>query len=760
MNINMRAKIITLPIVAALLSILIVIGILEVGKKNLFKAIHEEQNESGERQITQIAHDMYALCKTAHDVNAQRASQTMKIFRSELSERDGISLSKETVNWQAKSASGSAKEFALPKMMVGNVWLGQITSFTSQAPLLDHVQNVTGIAFTLYQKANQAGDMLSVASSMANPEGGRSVGVLILADNGQSQAQGVVLEVLDGQRVERLVDHDGDYVIKIFEPLLDNQNETVGMLEMIMPAEAPTSVARAMMRTKVGKTGYVWAIGAKGQFRGIYVVSKNGARNGENIWEAKDHKGELFVQKMVAQALAQPGGKIAYARYPWGDTTTSKVRMKVSAFTYFAPWDWVVGAGVYEDEFYAADNRIGDSFHQIVMWVLLAGGLILLLIVLVASYLGNRLTQPIMRLTELAGEVATGDIGKAVAHLKVSFPEAGADQAANGPIPQDQAPGNGAPDDDGNDAGGSTGSGDETSRLAASFIKMTDSLSSLISQVQRSGIQVQSSATEITASARQLEATVAEQVSSTNEVSATSKEISLRSQDLAETMVDVTRVATGTAELAAEAHQVLPEMEESMRHLMENTTAMSEKLAGISEKASNIGSIVTTITKVADQTNLLSLNAAIEAEKAGEFGLGFSVVAREIRRLADQTAVATLDIEKMVGDMEGAVSTQVMEMDKFVQQVNQGVDKVEQVSRKINTIIDSVQTLFPRFESVSQATGEQSASADEISVAMSDLSQSATQTREALSEFNRAAGQLSSAVHDLQGEISSFKVRS
>ena len=81
-----------------------------------------------------------------------------------------------------------------------------------------------------------------------------------------------------------------------------------------------------------------------------------------------------------------------------------------------------------------------------------------------------------------------------------------------------------------------------------------------------------------------------------------------------------------------------------MRQLAEATTSISAKLGIISEKANNINSIVTTITKVADQTNLLSLNAAIEAEKAREYGLGFAVVAREIRRLADQTASAALGV--------------------------------------------------------------------------------------------------------------------
>src|SRR5207302_7586594 len=124
--------------------------------------------------------------------------------------------------------------------------------------------------------------------------------------------------------------------------------------------------------------------------------------------------------------------------------------------------------------------------------------------------------------------------------------------------------------------------------------------------------------------------------------------------------------------------------------LADSTGSINSKLAVISERARNINVVVTTITKVADQTNLLSINAAIEAEKAGEYGLGFLVVAREIRRLADQTAVATLDIERMVKEMQSSVAAGVMEMDKFSDQVRQGVVEVGRIGDQLGQIIQAV----------------------------------------------------------------------
>ena len=155
---------------------------------------------------------------------------------------------------------------------------------------------------------------------------------------------------------------------------------------------------------------------------------------------------------------------------------------------------------------------------------------------------------------------------------------------------------------------------------------------------------------------------------------------------------------------------------------------------------------------------MLSLNAAIEAEKAGEYGTGFAVVAREIRRLADQTAVATLDIENMVKDMQSAVSTGVMEMDKFSEEVTRGVDDVRNIGTKLESIIHQVQTLTPQFQDVSNSVEGQSLGAVQISQAMMQLSEASSQTAESLREVNTVISQLNNASQGLHQEIARFKV--
>ncbi|MBD2181809.1 methyl-accepting chemotaxis protein [Planktothrix sp. FACHB-1355] len=303
-----------------------------------------------------------------------------------------------------------------------------------------------------------------------------------------------------------------------------------------------------------------------------------------------------------------------------------------------------------------------------------------------------------------------------------------------------------------------TDSQDEIGVLLATFQIMTKNLNALILQVQQSAIQITTAATGIAASGKQLEGTMTEQLASTNQVAATAKQIVVTSASLVKAMDEVDRHAQTTANSADDSQKDLIQMEKTMYKLVEATDTISTKLGAIGVKANNINNIVNTIAKVADQTNLLSLNAAIEAEKAGEYGAGFAVVAREIRRLADRTAVATLEIENTVEEMQIAVNTGVTEMDKFTHQVKQSVAVVHEISTKLGSIIEQVQDLTPRFQAVSKRMESQSQGAEQIRGAMVQLSEASSQTAESLREINNSIGQLKDADQGLRCEISRFKV--
>ena len=299
---------------------------------------------------------------------------------------------------------------------------------------------------------------------------------------------------------------------------------------------------------------------------------------------------------------------------------------------------------------------------------------------------------------------------------------------------------------------------DEVGQLQNAFYTMNKDLNALVNRIQQSGNQITSSADQITASGRNLEATVTEQVASTNEVSATAHEIAATSRELVKTMEQVAAMAEQTTVAAGNSKDNLNHIDSVMRQLLEATEVISSKLEIMDKRANNISRVVTTITVVADQTNLLSLNAALEAERAGEYGAGFSVVAREIRRLADRTAVATLEIEQMIKEMQSAVSTGVTEMDKFTKSVVDSVEEVGRISEQVAQVIQQVQGLTPRFEQVSQSVDEQSQGAQQISEAMEHLSQASQQTAGSLRETNHALEELDEATHSLKREIARFKV--
>jgi methyl-accepting chemotaxis protein len=299
---------------------------------------------------------------------------------------------------------------------------------------------------------------------------------------------------------------------------------------------------------------------------------------------------------------------------------------------------------------------------------------------------------------------------------------------------------------------------DAISKLARGVQLMVANLNSLVSQVQRSGIQVTSSATEIAATAKQQEATIGEQAKTTNEIAATATQISATTKELVNTIDEVAGAADRTRQSASDVYGELERMEVTMQNIVEAAGSIAQKFEVLNEKALNINSVVTTITKVADQTNLLSLNAAIEAEKAGEYGLGFAVVATEIRRLADQTAVATLDIEQMVKEMQSAVSSGVLSMEKFSDQVRRSVEDVNQVAAQLAGIIEEVQNFAPRFENVQQGMHFQSQGANQIKQAMLQLSESAHQAVVSIKQSNSAIDALNDAAHALQNGVTKFRV--
>jgi methyl-accepting chemotaxis protein WspA len=431
-----------------------------------------------------------------------------------------------------------------------------------------------------------------------------------------------------------------------------------------------------------------------------------------------------------------------------------------------------------ENRLLAERLQKSSQLQQNMTLLLAGGGLVCVALALVVSYLLARaLLAPLNNLTQAVGRIAAGEQGARAALLskdelgqvtlefnrmaqtiednqareqaatdelkaKVDSLLGVVSKAASGDL-------TGKIDIRGEDAVGQLGDG-----LATMF----ENLRSLLNNVQKAGIQVTTSATEIAASARQQEATGIEQAQTSVEVLSTTREISANTSALLKTMEEATAVADYTTSATAEAQGNLKRMDQTMQNMVAATDSINAKLAALSDKASNINSVLTTITKVADQTNILSLNAAIEAEKAGEAGRGFSVVATEIRRLADQTSVSTWDIEQMLKEMQSAVSASVMGMDKFSEEIRRSVGEVRLVAEQLSSMMDQVQKLAPQFDAVLQGMQSQATGASQISSTMMQLNDATQQTVESLKATSEAVHQLQYAAGDLQSSVSNFAV--
>ena len=231
------------------------------------------------------------------------------------------------------------------------------------------------------------------------------------------------------------------------------------------------------------------------------------------------------------------------------------------------------------------------------------------------------------------------------------------------------------------------------------------------------------------------------------------------STELVRSLHSVSLVADQTAMLTDSSRGGLTRMGDTMQAIHRAADGINTRLGILNEKASNITQVITTMAKVADQTNLLSLNAAIEAEKAGEYGRGFAVVASEIQRLADQTAVAAEDIEQMVREMQAAVTAGVMGMDKFADEVRRGVGEVQQVGAQLDRVLQQVQAITPQIETVNTTLRAQADGARQISESATRFHDFSRATADAQRQAQGTVKDFEAAARRMQEGAARFKLK-
>ena len=299
---------------------------------------------------------------------------------------------------------------------------------------------------------------------------------------------------------------------------------------------------------------------------------------------------------------------------------------------------------------------------------------------------------------------------------------------------------------------------EELGRLARSFNGFVSKIHGSLREVAGAAEVVLRSTQQIAAATRQQEAAAATFGAAAGQIAGAGTEISDTSERLAGTMQHVMANARDSATAAAAGRHGLEGMGATMAGLLRATEGVGGRLQTIDQRAEVIVTIVATMTKVADQANLLSVNAAIEAEKAGEHGRGFLVVAREISRLAEETANATLEIEASITAMQGAVGSGVAEMGQFAGNVRKGAGAVTGVGEELGGVISRVEALSAAFARVNAGVAQQTVGAHSIREATESLRTGSQESLEAAGEVSRSAAALLRAVGTLHDTVAQFRL--
>ncbi len=373
MKLSLRARLITMGVAVAVVPLMILLPVLWHQNARMTTIARTGFLESAEASLEHVAESAYALCESSVTELEYLLRTDLTLVRHEATSKGKLHLGSDTVRWDARNqVNGETTSVELPQMMVGDQWLGQVRDPNARVPVVDVVNRSGGAAATVFQRMSDAGDMLRVATSVVANNGERAIGTYIPAIDPGGSRNEVISTVMRGETFLGRAFVVDSWCLTAYEPLLDNEGAIIGMLYAGIPeTTAVQDLHDTIMRTEVGTSGYVFVLRGKGEERGRYVVSKNGERDGENLWEAKDSNGNPMIQEMIRKAVALGPSEIGTHRYPWLNPGDPQPVHKVAYLKYFEPLDWVIGASDTEEEFLAAANEASDISRRSMFIVLL-----------------------------------------------------------------------------------------------------------------------------------------------------------------------------------------------------------------------------------------------------------------------------------------------------------------------------------------------------------------------------------------------------
>ncbi len=683
-------KVLVLSLAGPMACAIIILTIVMVSGASLDKTVLEQAEEMAHAQSQAAAHNVRLILESQNALTSQQLDATIEFSEELLNEKGSLVQEDDTLDWTCKNQyTGETTVAQLPGISIDGNPLGQVRDLNQPVSYVDEVSKWSGGTCTIFQRMPGTGDMLRVATSVKGKDGQRAIGTYIPAVNPDGTNNPVVAKLLRGEPYYGRAFVVDKWYSTAYHPVKDSTGEVIGALYVGLLQEAAADLPQRLEKVSLGKSGYVFVVQGSGKDKGMYLVSKDGARNGENILDTIDANGEPCIQQMIDKSLAAAPGEIVEHEYYWQNNGESAPREKLAALFYYQPWDWVVGVSTYKDDFRSSVTTTRSSLNWMLFYVAV-GAVVVVSVITIFAVVGSRiLVKPLNTMTASLRDIAQGE-GDLTKRLEIQ-------------------------------------SKDEIGELANWFNIFMDKLQGIISRVA-------GCATSLSETSEKMLATASDLANGADEAKGRSTSVAAASEEMATTM---TTMATSIQELTGNISSVgdaVEELTNSISDISKNTekassvainaTTLAEESNGkihkLGSAAEAIGKIVGVIEDIAEQTNLLALNATIEASRAGEAGKGFAVVATEVKELAHQTTEAIEDIRKTVtGIQESSVDAV-----KSIGAITQVIEEIREASLSIASAVEeqSVTT-----KQISSNINQTAASAKAISTGVTD---SATASKE------------------------------
>ncbi|MCQ9392791.1 methyl-accepting chemotaxis protein [Pseudomonas viridiflava] len=294
--------------------------------------------------------------------------------------------------------------------------------------------------------------------------------------------------------------------------------------------------------------------------------------------------------------------------------------------------------------------------------------------------------------------------------------------------------------------------------LPKAFDRMQKRLREMIQQISQASNQLVVSVQQISGASEQLSGAIQEQSTSASMMAATIEELTVSIHHVSENADEAHQIASRSGEQSKEGAQVIENTLSSMNGIARTVQHSSTQVSGLGQHSEHISSIISVIQGIADQTNLLALNAAIEAARAGEQGRGFAVVADEVRLLAQNTGKSTKEIAGMIEKIQAGVRETVESMRNGVLEVNSGVEMAGNAGQAIIEIRDSSSKVLHVVDQISFALREQTVASQDVARSVERSAQMAEQNNMSVQELLKTSGGLKNLATSLQQEVGRFRL--